>query len=111
FTDPGGAGVNYDPTVSALGRINPFALSVMGPGSANGLPTAFMDPGNVLRISGARASLPSFTQWGLVVVQAPPNFGGTSFDPSGDVVILKYGLTLGSGAGDFGDIVGSVPLS
>jgi hypothetical protein len=110
FTNSGGGGVEYSSTTSALGRINPFAFSVMGPGSSNGLPTAFNDGGNTLRIAGSRATSAASVQWGLIVAQAPPNLGGTSFVTANDVVVLKYAITLGPSGALGGDLVASVPL-
>lgn len=77
------------------GRIAPFTFSGMTTSSPSGPLTAFADPGNVLRIAG-RNNITATTDraWGIASSQVTPEFGGTRFNPSLDVVVFRYYVDL-----------------
>lgn len=85
----------HDVPVST-GRMFPFGAAGMFESSATGLPTAFNDPGNVLRISGFNYDPTLHPAAGVLIGQWPQDFSGTHFNSSLDVVVFKYAVMLGS---------------
>lgn len=99
FSNGGITGVTEEPQTN-LGRINPFASSGMGTGSASGLLTSFVDGGNTLRFAGANCITPTTNlAWGVSLGQVPQSIGGTSFRTGTDVVMFRYGVVLNAPAG------------
>lgn len=82
------------------GRLFPFGSRGMGQGSITGLLTALNDPGNVLRFAGSKnVTATTNVAWGLDVSQNPVSLAGTLFAGGSDVVVFRYGVTLGETAG------------
>lgn len=77
------------------GRIAPFGQIGQGTSSASGALVAHNDPGNILRIAGANAILPTATVYGIAIGQRSLNLGGTNFNSSLDVVVFRYAIQLG----------------
>lgn len=93
------------------GRIFPFGAAGQGDGSAAGLLTSFVDPGNVLRFAGSHAtSAGPFLGWGVGISQLPPALAGSSFDASLDVTVFRYCVTTGTYSGSY-SATATVPLN
>lgn len=104
-----GAGV---PDLPGLrGRILPFAATPMGPGSAAGLLTWFVDGGpQRLRFAGSNATLMTTNLiWGVACGQLP-QAANTSFNTATSVVLFKTAVQISpAGAGE--EYTFDVPLA
>jgi hypothetical protein len=76
------------------GRLNPWAFPDMGPSSAPGVLTPFVDPGNVLRFAGANAIFPPPVPFGVQIGQPSAVVAGTNFVFDTDVVVFQYSVVL-----------------
>lgn len=115
---PGFAGITFQPTLSGwtaadavmpfatrldytagandLGRVAPFWSVGQEDGSASGLLRSFVDGGNTLRFGGSKlATATTNLAWGLNSSQLTQNLNPSGFNSNLDVVIFRYGITLG----------------
>lgn len=109
FSSSDGSGVPENPQ-SNLGRILPFSSSGMGPASASGLLTHFIDPGNILRFAGANDNPDRSTRYGVSSGQVPLSIAPTSFRTGTDAVVFRYAVQLESAA-VAGEWIASVNLN
>lgn len=78
------------------GRMLRFGAAGQSDTSSSGLLTSFVDPGNVLRFAGSRASDPVATpNWGVSISQIHGSLLQTTYDSSLDTVVFRYAIRTG----------------
>jgi hypothetical protein len=100
-TETAYTGRNVENVGTNTGRMFPFGSAGQSATSTSGLLTSFNDPGNVLRFAGSKNTTAATNlSWGVGIAQLPqtlavPNYyAGAFFNPSLDVVVFRYAITL-----------------